>query len=110
MLAELPDLWDVNVSDWANDSQTSRFAAGGLSGAVRALRQDRDQQAGGRRRPLHLARHDGFADPARRARFHRRRAPLDRGSLPAQQDRQRRRRRHSRMHRLQCLRDAATTP
>ncbi|MEM7206647.1 MAG: FAD-dependent oxidoreductase [Pseudomonadota bacterium] len=26
MLAELPDLWDVNISDWDNDSQTSRFA------------------------------------------------------------------------------------
>jgi dimethylamine/trimethylamine dehydrogenase len=26
LLAELPDLWDVNVSDWANDSKTSRFA------------------------------------------------------------------------------------
>lgn len=25
MLAELPDLWDVNVSSWANDSVTSRF-------------------------------------------------------------------------------------
>lgn len=25
MLAELPDLWDVNVSDWTNDSTTSRF-------------------------------------------------------------------------------------
>ena len=29
MLAELPDLWDVNISDWHNDSQTSRFAAEG---------------------------------------------------------------------------------
>ena len=29
MLAELPDLWDVNVSDWANDSVTSRFAKEG---------------------------------------------------------------------------------
>ena len=29
MLAELPDLWDVNVSDWPNDSKTSRFAAEG---------------------------------------------------------------------------------
>ena len=29
MLAELPDLWDVNVSDWANDSRTSRFAQEG---------------------------------------------------------------------------------
>jgi dimethylamine/trimethylamine dehydrogenase len=25
MLAELPDLWDVNVSNWNNDSATSRF-------------------------------------------------------------------------------------
>ena len=25
MLAELPDLWDVNVSSWKNDSATSRF-------------------------------------------------------------------------------------
>ena len=29
MLAELPDLWDVNVSDWSNDSVTSRFAEQG---------------------------------------------------------------------------------
>ncbi|MGO1118028.1 oxidoreductase [Rhodovibrionaceae bacterium A322] len=29
MLADLPDLWDVNVADWANDSQTSRFAEEG---------------------------------------------------------------------------------
>jgi dimethylamine/trimethylamine dehydrogenase len=25
LLAELPDLWDVNISDWNNDSATSRF-------------------------------------------------------------------------------------
>ena len=25
LLSEHPDLWDVNVSDWSNDSQTSRF-------------------------------------------------------------------------------------
>ena len=30
MLAELPDLWDVNVSDWSNDSKTSRFAPEGF--------------------------------------------------------------------------------
>ncbi|GAB5468514.1 MAG: NAD(P)-binding protein [Rhodospirillales bacterium] len=29
MLAELPDLWDVNVSDWSNDSITARFAEEG---------------------------------------------------------------------------------
>jgi len=26
MLAELPDLWDVNIAEWHNDSQTSRFS------------------------------------------------------------------------------------
>jgi len=30
MLAEEPDLWDVNVSEWSNDSQTSRFATQGF--------------------------------------------------------------------------------
>ena len=30
MLAELPDLWDVNLSSWPNDSQTSRFAKEGF--------------------------------------------------------------------------------
>ena len=29
MLAELPDLWDVNVSDWSNDSVTARFGEEG---------------------------------------------------------------------------------
>ncbi len=29
LLAELPDLWDVNVSDWPNDSLTSRFGPEG---------------------------------------------------------------------------------
>ncbi|MDE2693996.1 MAG: FAD-dependent oxidoreductase [Paracoccaceae bacterium] len=28
-LAEEPDLWDVNLADWSNDSQTSRFAKEG---------------------------------------------------------------------------------
>ena len=30
MLAELPDLWDVNVAEWDNDSQTSRFSEEGF--------------------------------------------------------------------------------
>ena len=29
-LADEPDLWDVNLSDWANDSQTSRFSGEGF--------------------------------------------------------------------------------
>jgi dimethylamine/trimethylamine dehydrogenase len=43
MLAELPDLWDVNVSDWPNDSKTSRLpndelaqALGGMPEAISA--------------------------------------------------------------------------
>ena len=30
MLADIPDLWDVNLSDWENDSMTSRFAGEGF--------------------------------------------------------------------------------
>ncbi len=30
LLADLPDLWDVNVSGWPNDSATSRFEAEGF--------------------------------------------------------------------------------
>ena len=33
MLAELPDLWDVNVSDWSNDSTTARFSGEGFQEA-----------------------------------------------------------------------------
>ncbi|MDH3740232.1 MAG: NAD(P)-binding protein, partial [Hyphomicrobiales bacterium] len=29
MLAELPDLWDVNISDWSNDSASARFTEEG---------------------------------------------------------------------------------
>lgn len=29
-LAEEPDIWDVNLSDWTNDSQTSRFSEEGF--------------------------------------------------------------------------------
>lgn len=30
MLADIPDLWDVNVSGWENDSLTSRFGSSGF--------------------------------------------------------------------------------
>lgn len=33
MLADLPDLWDINVADWANDSVTARFAQEGYQEA-----------------------------------------------------------------------------
>ncbi len=37
LLAELPDLWDVNVSAWSNDSVTSRFAPEGAQEAFVAF-------------------------------------------------------------------------
>jgi len=36
-LAEEPDLWDVNLSDWSNDSQSSRFAEEGYQDQYRAF-------------------------------------------------------------------------
>ena len=30
LLAEIPDMWDVNIGDWSNDSMTSRFAPEGF--------------------------------------------------------------------------------
>ena len=60
---------------------------GGVPGGIYELREDADDQAGGRRRPLHLARHDGVPDQARDPRLHRRRAAVDRRSVPAQEDR-----------------------
>ncbi len=41
MLAELPDLWDINISGWENDSMTSRFSQEGFqeeyTGFVKSL-------------------------------------------------------------------------
>ncbi|HTS94623.1 MAG TPA: NAD(P)-binding protein [Stellaceae bacterium] len=37
MLAELPDLWDVNVSEWENDSATSRFTEEGYQERYTAI-------------------------------------------------------------------------
>ncbi len=40
LLGELPDLWDLNISDWSNDSQTSRFAAEGYQeDSIRFMKQ-----------------------------------------------------------------------
>ncbi len=51
---QLPDLWDVNLSDWSNDSQTARFSEEATRSPI-SLRQIRHHQAGGRRRPLYVA-------------------------------------------------------
>ena len=105
LLADLPDLWDILVGDlrtWIRPP--SRFAPGERPGALHRLRQEDHQQARGRRRPLHLAGYHGLAGAARHPRHDRRRPPLDRRSLPAEEDRGGPPRRHPRMHRLQHLR------
>ncbi|MBD8527804.1 FAD-dependent oxidoreductase [Pseudomarimonas arenosa] len=37
LLADLPDLWDVNISGWSNDSLPSRFGASGFQDAYTRL-------------------------------------------------------------------------
>ncbi len=37
MLAEYPDIWDVNISDWQHDSQTSRFSGEGYQESYTAF-------------------------------------------------------------------------
>ena len=61
-------------------------------------------QAGGRRRPLHLGRHDGADGPRRRARHDRRGAAVDRRPVPPEEDRGGALGGHPRVHRLQHLR------
>jgi len=37
MLADVPDLWDVNLSDWSNDSMSARFADEGFQESYTAF-------------------------------------------------------------------------
>ncbi len=59
MMAELPDLWDLSLSSWAKDSQTSRFSEEGFQEPYIKGVKKLTTEAGGRRGPLHLARHHG---------------------------------------------------
>ena len=104
MLGQLPDLWDVVVADYYGEEMaTSRFVQEAALEDQGRLRPGADRQAGGQRRPLHLAGHDAAPDAQRRPRLHRRRAPVDRRSLPADQDPRGPPRGHPRVHRLQHL-------
>ena len=53
MLAELPDLWDVNISDWSNDSATSRFTPEGHQEQYIAFVKSLTSKTRGGRWPLH---------------------------------------------------------
>ena len=104
LIGELPDLWDVMVGVWEDDSLHVALRPRGVDGGALPRDQAADVEAGRRRRPAHLARHDGAAGPRRRARPDRRGAALDRRSVPAGEDRGGPARGHPRVHRLQHLR------
>ena len=103
-LAEVPDLWDVNLSNWSNDSQTSRFSEEGFQEPyIRFVKSsdlaNRSSASGAYTSPdMH-----GAGDQAGHHGFHRCGPPLDRRSLPAGEDRGRTHRRYPRVHRLQHM-------
>ena len=66
LLAELPDLWDVNVADWSNDSATTRFEPQRrLSNLIYRVRQTGDLQASCGRRAPDFSGFDGVTGQAR---------------------------------------------
>ena len=78
--------------------------AGGGPRGVRPRPEGAHIQARRRRRPVHVARHDGADGARRRARHDRRRTAVDRRSVPAAEDRGGPARGHPRVHRVQHLR------
>ena len=100
MLSDLPDLWDVNVSDWSNDSATSRFSKEGFQEPfVSFVKQTTDKPVvtvGRFTSPDTMVSQikRGITDFIGAAR------PSIADPLAAPQDRRRARRRPSGMHRL----------
>ena len=78
--ASCPISGTSQLGEYHVDARSSRFVKEGAQEPLRRLRQEAHQQAGRRRRPLHLARYDGVADQARHPRHDRRGAALDRRS------------------------------
>ena len=104
LMAEMPDLWDINIADYSLEMGASRFVKEGALEPYMTLGQ-------GRSRPkpvvtvgrFTVARHDGALGEIGPDRPDRRRAALDRRSLHPEEDRGRPARGHPRMHRLQHL-------
>ena len=59
MLAELPDLWDINIADYSLRDGRFALRQGRRARALHGVRQVGDLEAGGDGRPLHLAGHHG---------------------------------------------------
>ena len=96
----------VGLRRWAAGRTTrSRHASDPRpTGTLRRGLEGADHQTRRGRRPFHLTGHDGAPGQDRHARPDRRRPPLHRRPVPAQQDRDRQSRGHPRVHRLQHLR------
>ena len=103
---DLVDLWDLTVGDiaeWGQNAGPVAVLRGEPREALHGPGQGGQphEQAGGRRRPHHKPGHDGRDHQVGPVRHHRRRAPVDLGSVPAQEDRGGAAGRHPRVHRLQ---------
>ena len=100
MLAELPDLWDVNIAKWSNNSATSRFEKEGFQekyiSFVKGLTSKPVVGVGRYTSPESMlsAVQRGIVD------FIGAGAALHCRSLPAKQDQRESHRRHPRVHRL----------
>ena len=104
ILAELPDLWDVNIHNYEHEMGVSRFVKEGIPRKGDALRQIDHQQTGGNRRAIYLSGRHGLADTPGYRGFYWRGPPFHcRPVLAAQNRRRPSRGRHSRVYRLQYL-------
>ena len=103
MMAELPDLWDLSLSSWSKDSQTSRFAEEGFQEpyikGVKKLTSKPVVGVGRYTSPDSMVRviRQGIMDMIGAAR------PSIADPFLPEKDRGRPPRRHPRMHRLQHL-------
>ena len=61
LIGELPDVWDVMVGVWEDDSLPSRFGHEALDGGALPRHQVADVEAGRRHRMADVAGHDGAA-------------------------------------------------
>ena len=104
LIGELPDVWDVMVGVWEDDSLPSRFGYEAWTEEHFRGIKSADVEAGRRDRLADVAGHDGAARPRRRARPDRCGAAVDRRPVPAGEDRGGPARGHPRVHRLQRLR------
>ena len=89
LLAELPDLWDINIADYSFEMGVSRFVKeGGLEPYMDFVKSATSKPVVTVGRFTSPGRH-GLSGKKGRRRLHRRGAALDRRSLPAHEDRAR---------------------